>query len=348
MAVREHVTYEGVVDSAPNLEQLLTASASDHSDPSTRSDKVHGTMYGLAVGNLLGLPVEGSWFSDIDERFPDGVREIDPYERLRMMDDDLAQAVELAESLVGGDELMHDFAARMVQWYEDNARGCGHTTARVLAELMDGVPPPDAARNVFIELDGIAPNGAVMRCAPVAIANLNDPVGLIRQSAQSSVVTHFAPTCQWSCILINAVIALLCRGRRPDLTAIYQAALRDGMPDVLAQSESDGIPIDAFTAAAIGSPMPETMDWLRKNQRLVGHTLLAAQVGLWAAVTPLNFEDALVEVVSSGGDTDTNGAVAGAVLGARYGMDAIPDRWLYCVPEFDRIRDLAEDLGRLD
>ncbi len=347
MLEREDVRFEGVVHSAPNLEQLLSDSISNAGDPSNWSDRTHGTMFGLAVGNLLGIPVEGRWYSDIDRRYPDGVRYIDQHEKSRLMDDDLAQAVALAESLVCDSDLMHGFADRIVQWFEENARGCGHTTGSVIYELMDGVPPPEAARNIFVELDGIAPNGAVMRCAPVAIANLDDPNRLVRQSATSSVVTHFAPTCQWSCILVNAVIALLCRGLVPDLAAIFQAAQRDGMPDLLAQSQSDGIPSNVFAAIVNGERLPDSTDWLRVDQRLVGHTLLATQVGLWAAETPLYFEEALVEVVSSGGDTDTNGAVAGAVLGARYGVDAIPARWLDCVPESDRIHDLAMRLGRL-
>ena len=339
--------YEGVVDSAPNLERLISDSAPAQLDADELTDKVQGTMFGLAVGNLLGLPVEGHWYSDIDRRYPDGVRNIDPNEKYRLMDDDLAQAVSLGEALAFNSDLMHGFAERMIVWYEMNARGCGHTTARVIRELMAGVPPPDAARNVFIELNGIAPNGAVMRCAPVAIAGLNDPRSLVRRSAISSVVTHFAPICQWSCILVNAVIALYCQGIRPDLAALYDAAMRDGMPNLLAQSESDGIPSDVFAAITAGKNLPHSMDWLRVNQRLIGHTLLATQVGLWAARTPLGFEDALVEVVRSGGDTDTNGAVAGAVLGARYGKSAIPTRWLECVPESDRIEDLGMRLGGL-
>ena len=68
---------------------------------------------------------------------------------------------------------------------------------------------------------------------------------------------------------------------------------------------------------------------------------------MWAAVTPLNFEAALVEVVNAGGDTDTNGAVAAAVLGARYGVGSIPERWLSCVRERERIAALAERLLRV-
>ena len=81
------------------------------------------------------------------------------------------------------------------------------------------------------------------------------------------------------------------------------------------------------------------------NKHLWGHTLIALQMGLWAAVTPLYFGAALREVVRVGGDTDTNGAVVGAVLGARYGFDAIPGWWLTAVPELDHICDLANRLN---
>lgn len=356
MTDREDVRYEGVIYSTPYLERFMWDAMYGHaSDFHESSAGPVGTMLGLAVGNLLGLPVEGWSHQEIDQRYPDGVREINPREKSLPMDDDLAQAVELGEALITGPgeplishaDLMENFAERLVRWYAENGRGCGMTTGRVLELLGEGVPPPEAARSIYLETGGIAPNGAVMRCAPIAIYSYYFQQRMVQQSAITSVVTHFAPTCQWSCILINAVILLLHRGYYPNLPGIYRAALRDGMPDLLAQAESDGIPSDVFAAIAAGEPMPKSADWLRVNQRMIGHTLLATQVGLWAAEVPLDFEEVLVQVVSSGGDTDTNGAVAGAVLGARFGKWEIPYRWTDCVPEFDRIENLAMRLGRL-
>ena len=353
---RDDIRHDGIVYSTPYFERFMLDAMFGHgSDFDESSAGPVGTMFGLAVGNLLGLPVEGWSHVEISRRYPDGVREIDPREKTRPMDDDLAQAVELGEALLTGPgeplishaDLMEDFAERLVRWLSNNGRGCGTTTWRVIELLEDGVPAPDAARSVYLERDRIAPNGAVMRCAPIAIYTYHFQQRMVEQSAIASAVTHFAPTCQWSCILINAVILLLHRGFFVDLPGIYNAALRDGMPDLLAQCESDGIPSDVFAAIANGEKLPESMDWLRVDQRLIGHTLLATQVGLWAAVSPMDFEEALVQVVSSGGDTDTNGAVAGAVLGARYGKWEIPNRWLDCVPEADRIENLAMRLGRL-
>ena len=75
-----------------------------------------------------------------------------------------------------------------------------------------------------------------------------------------------------------------------------------------------------------------------------GRPLLAMSAGLWAAVTPLGFEDTLVAMVCPCGDADANAAVAGAVLGARYGASAIPQRWQNCIPQRARIERLADEL----
>ena len=85
------------------------------------------------------------------------------------MDDDLAQAVELGEALVEGGDLVGGFADRLVTWARENGRDMGFLTARVIRELEAGHAPPEAARLVY-EARPIAPNGGVMRCAPVALA----------------------------------------------------------------------------------------------------------------------------------------------------------------------------------
>ena len=116
---------------------------------------------------------------------------------------------------------------------------------------------------------------------------------------------------------------------------------------MLGAASHDGIPVEILDAIEDGAPMVEDASWLRQEQKLIGHTLLAMQVGLWSAVTPLGFESALRQIVEAGGDADTNGAVAGAVLGARYGASEIPQRWLDCVPERRRMESLADELAAL-
>ncbi len=309
-------------------------------------DRARGVMLGLAVGNLLGLPMEGWSYREIDRWYPDGILDIDSGEAFMPMDDDLAQAVDLGEALLGGGDYVGEFGRRLVAWRRENGRGIGITTDRVIGVLGAGHRAPDAARIAY-EGHPIAPNGGVMRCAPVALARFREPELLVSDSAATCVVTHYAPTSQWSCIVINAVIALLLKGTEPDLSALMAAASGDGCPDMLETALMDGIPSDVLESIASGVPVPEDCSWLRLDQRLIGHTLIALQAGLWAAVTPLGFEEALRQVVEAGGDTDTNGAVAGAVLGARYGATAIPGRWLDVIPQRDRIEGVADGLLEL-
>ncbi|MGH7406717.1 MAG: ADP-ribosylglycohydrolase family protein, partial [Candidatus Methylomirabilales bacterium] len=72
--------------------------------------------------------------------------------------------------------------------------------------------------------------------------------------------------------------------------------------------------------------------------------LKAMQVGLWVLQQGHDFETVLVEVVNTGGDTDTNGAVAGAVMGARVGLQGIPPRWQENIRDKDTLVDLADRL----
>ena len=329
-----------IVTTAPNVTSLLDSASGSREG---LRDRARGAMLGLVVGNLLGLPVEGWNHREIDRSYYEGVTDIDPREAVRPMDDDLAQAVDLGEALLEGGDHIGSFAGRLVTWARENGRGMGILTSRVIQELAAGHAPPDAARLVY-ESNPIAPNGGVMRCAPVALARHRQPEMLVRDSAASCVVTHYAVTCQWSGIMVNAVIAMLLRGVEPDLRSLMYAAAVDGAPDMLATALEDGIPAGVLSAIEDGAQVVPDASWLRRQQMLIGHTLLALQCGLWAAVTPLDLEAALRRVVEAGGDTDTNAAVAGAVLGARYGSAAIPERWLECVPERHRIEGLADAL----
>ncbi len=320
---------QGIVSAAPNLCQSLEANGA--AVPDNIQDRARGIILGLAVGNLLGLPVEGEgWTPErISQYYPAGVREIDPEEKHRRMDDDLAQTVDLGEALLAGGDYVNDLGRRLVHWRRVNARGIGITTNEVINYLENEYSPPEAGRIVYEKSGHIAPNGGVMRCAPVALACFGNAAALVRDSAATCTVTHYAPSCQWSCIILNVAIALLLRGGEPQPALLAQAAGADGAPGEVVE-----------WVAEVGADI----DSLRWNQPHIGHTLLCLQNGLWALVTPLDFEAALVQVVSAGGDTDTNGAVTGAVLGARYGAAAIPQRWLECVPQLERLEKLADDL----
>lgn len=301
--------------------------------PEALAPRYRGTLLGLAAGNSLGLRVESHSRALIARHHPEGVRDIPSEERRLPWDDDLAQAVILAESILENDELaLEDVATRLLAWRRANGRGVGHHTRRVLDAIEAGAPVSDAARIVWEESGrNAAGNGAVMRCAPAALRWRRDPERLVAETNRSALATHHDPRCGWSSVVVNTAIAAALEGRRLDAADLADAVDDAGAPPTVgfAVRSSDGVILDALAL---------------DHDNTMGYTLKAMQAGLWALAQDGPAEATLISIVNAGGDTDTNGAVAGAVLGAYHGVAAWPARWIENIGGASELTDLADQL----
>lgn len=79
----------------------------------------------------------------------------------------------------------------------------------------------------------------------------------------------------------------------------------------------------------------------------MGFTLFAAGIGLQVTGEGRGFEEGMRHVVSLGGDTDTNAAVAGALLGATHATSALPPAWLDRLADHEAIEAEARRLASL-
>ena len=295
-------------------------------------DRYRGALLGLAVGNSLGLPVEGWPSAEIRSRYPRGVREIDPLELKLPWDDDLAQAVILAEAILEYDTLRNDdLAARLIAWIESNGRGMGAQTRAVISALRQGILPSEAAKLIW-ERDGGHPagNGAVMRCAPVALRWPRDSRKLLEETENSSRVTHHDPRCAWSAFAVNLAVAEALNGRTASIDSIADALEAAG--------------VGPHTLQAVRGVSGRSVERLRLDGTAMGFTLKAMQAGMWCLEHSADFEESLVAVIQAGGDTDTNGAVTGAILGALHGASSIPERWVARIARADELTSLADKL----
>ena len=286
----------------------------------TLRDRYRGTLLGLAVGNSLGIPVESWPSAEIRRRYPKGIREIDPLEVELPWDDDLAQAVIIAEAILEKDTLLHeDLAARLMAWFESNGRGMGSQTRAVINALRQGMLPSEAARLVW-ERDGGQPagNGAVMRCAPVAMRWPRKSAKLLEETENSARVTHYDPRCAWSAFAVNLAVAEALNGRTASIDFIAAAL--------------DAAGVGPHTLQAVREVSGRSLERLRLDGTAIGFTLKAMQAGMWCLEHSADFEESLVTIIQAGGDTDTNGAVAGAILGALHGASSIPERWIAALP----------------
>ena len=324
--------------------------------------RARGLMVGIAAGNLLGIVQEGWPRERITETFPDGVREIAAAAGYPD-DDDLAQAIIIAEAAEQGPLDPDDQGRRLWEWAETNGLGMGGLTGHVL-ELYGGDVPQflgargrdgesrEPAGMPITEASRIAwggsraGNGAAMRCGPIAIRWRDNPAALVRNSIVSAVPTHWDKRCGWSCALLNVAAAAALRGESITPAELLTAS-HDGVRASLSELERHGYGADvpaSVREAVLRASDAEIAD-LRLDGDSMGFTLLALQVGLIALWRAANFEETLSNIIEAGGDTDTNGAVAGAMLGARFGLEAIPQRWRDRIGEIRAGRTPMESLA---
>lgn len=313
------------------LLKLLGRAAAPTEDDVAR-ERYRGALLGLACGNALGLQVEGVPADEIRLHMPGGVRDIHPHEASRDWDDDVAQAIELGECLLPGPLDVDVFVLRLIDWMEVNGRGIGRQTWEVLQKAKAGAEGTAAAWAVW-EASGRyrAGNGAVMRCPPVALRWRLRPQRLVKDAVNSAQATHYDPRCVWTTATTCAAIAL-------------ELAAADWTLEELATAlEGAGAPPEVIVAVEL-SASPEVSSLELDEWDSMGYTIRTMTAALWAATHPEDFEVTLLAVINAGGDTDTNGAVAGAVLGARFGATAVPDRWKDRLPNPWELEGLADRL----
>jgi ADP-ribosyl-[dinitrogen reductase] hydrolase len=277
-------------------------------------DRVVGSCLGLALGDALGAPFEGRRSS----RIPDPILELElPWHGgpPGTTTDDTAMARNLMRSLAarGGFE-PDDVVAQHLEWFRSDPPGIGALTRRVLRRVSRGEDAASAARAVWEERgpEVSAGNGSVMYCAPLGLAYANRPDELLELAPGLSALTHFDGRCRTAVLAVTLCVAALVRGETAE----------DGARSSLQAVEDleGGQELEFLVEAVGGSRAIDGPDQ--------GFCLFTAAAAFQALLRGDDVEPELRRVVSLGGDTDTNAAVAGALLGARDGVDELPSTWL--------------------
>jgi len=295
--------------------------------------RARGALLGLVAGNQLGVPTEHLGTADaIRKAFPNGVIDLSPPPKNSPYDDDAAMALLLGESLLASQGFdANDVARRWVKWMKVDGRGIGMTTRRALTLIDRGKEPFEAGRLANQENPGhAAGNGSVMRCIPVALRYHDDLDRLIRVSTQQAAITHADERCTWGAAAVNLAARELLHGNIYFIDEVLHKmgdraprVLREAIHRVPRESEGD-LPIARAGEA--------------------GYVVHCIEIAFWFVTHDRTLEDALIYLAQAGGDTDTNAAVAGALLGARYGEVSLPPRWMDQITGAEGIAQLAERL----
>lgn len=305
-------------------------------------DRFRGCLLGVAVGDALGMPVEGYSAYEIESKF-DRVRDMMPAPsdhfhsglEAGQFTDDTEETLLLAESMIESSGFsVERFADKLMGWGslwaldENLNRGVGFTTRSSVESLLSGTSWKESGLT-------IPTCGSAMRSAPIGLIYRCDLSLAGRYADLQSIPTHCGPASRAGAIAVAVAVALCLQGFPKD-TVLRTASSLAGVADkrfadrlLWISSLQDLEPSQAL--AEIG------------NSPDVSETVPAA----FYCFLMFEPEEALITAASSGGDTDSIASIAGSLFGAALGTGWIPERWLTCLEDRERIERVALDLSHL-
>lgn len=298
-------------------------------------DKALGALFGQAVGDALGMGAEFMSKEKVQEVYPSGLRH---YSDIRnnaiggFQPGDYTDDTEMMEQIVyslnneGKYDLM-SISQFFRRWYEYGPIDCGMQTANVLSNPLYRTDPLGVSKSTWeYENCDAAGNGGVMRTSVIGVLKGN----VEEMAADVCRLTHYDPRCVGSSVIVSMVIHQL---------VYYDYTMT---PDEVVQLGRKYDDVIEYYVQRATDPDIASLQLGEKRKR--GYTLKAMGAALWALWHPTSFVDGLVAIVNEGGDADSNGAPAGAVLGARFGYHAIPTEY---TEGLNRYKDLKREFEKL-
>jgi ADP-ribosylglycohydrolase len=265
--------------------------------------RAQGCLLGQVAGDSLGALVEFSSGDEVKSRYPEGPRLLADGGYWDLLagqpTDDSEMAFALARSIVAEDRFDRAAVKRAYQeWMRSEPFDVGGT---VRAALADRLNPHSKA------------NGSLMRASPLGIyAHALEPSAVTDLAHQDSRITHPNPACLDAvAVFLVAVAHAVALGDGP--RGAYDAAVR------WAAGAGTFRVKDALKRAATEAPVCD--------QGTEGYVVIALQNAFHELLHAKSLEEGVVNTVRRGGDTDTNAAIVGALLGAVHGREAVPEQW---------------------
>lgn len=267
--------------------------------------RAEGCLLGQLAGDSLGGLVEFKSLSEIHRRYPNGVRELadgGTWDTIAgQPTDDSEMALMLARTLVTeGRYDAEEVRKAYVFWLNSHPFDCGNT---VRSGLHGGFNSDSQA------------NGALMRISPLGIFCWNTGLETTSTLAQQDAALTHPHTV---CLQANALFAMAIAQLTSNLKTPQQ--IYEDIKSWAVDLKVEKLLMDAILDAAYSAPAD--------YETLMGWVIIAFQNALWQLLHAPTLEEGVVDTVMRGGDTDTNAAIAGALLGAAHGRDAVPKQWV--------------------
>lgn len=348
-------------------------------DKQQLQNKIRGSITGGAIGDALGYPIEFVYsFNDICARYgKEGITEFDmsyPWleseEKKALFSDDTQMTLYTAEGLLeaerNGKPIAPTVCNAYLAWYAHQAgrkvkisyqsklseieelnqnRAPGNTCLSALAAIHAGKEPQNASKGC----------GGIMRVAPVGLygaAHDWSPADTARLAGELAELTHLHPLSTYSSAAL-AVIVQLCASSEDTVDKeMFKGIVDKSLKIVSNIYGADAAAMDEFRKI-VGNAMslendPQS-DWQIIEDR-IGEGWVAEETLAIALFSTLrhvdDFTGCLISAVNHGGDSDSTGAVAGNIIGAILGDDAIPGKFKKEIQLRDLLLHAADDLAK--
>ncbi|MBN1320817.1 MAG: ADP-ribosylglycohydrolase family protein [Thermoleophilia bacterium] len=309
-------------------------------------ERAQGCLLGQLAGDSLGSLVEFRSESSIRAEYPDGVHDLadgGAHDTVAgQPTDDSEMALMLARSIIraGGFD-PGEAAVAYAHWFGSPPFDYGGTTAQALrpalAALGRGEDPASVARAAQEAASRESQaNGALMRVSPLGIlAHALASTDAAELARRDAALTHPHQVCQDASAVFVVAIAHAVR-EGPGAKETY-AFVREWVRTSDATGSEPTRPIHPAICECLELAASTPPADFHHQQ---GWVLIALRNAFWQLLHAPSPEAGIVDTVMRGGDTDTNAAIVGALLGAVYGMGALPLPWidaiLSCRPERGR------------
>ena len=300
--------------------------------------KFIGALIGTAVGDASGAPLEGYSMDEVSSVCGGN----DTWEMISgRYTDDTEMMIGVAESLIENKGFNgEDMALRFIENY-DQSRGYGPGSKEALRRITEGESWKEASKTLF-RGKGSYGNGAAMRIAPVGIFYYDDADKLREIAYTSSHITHSHVLGKEGAALQAFSIALAVRGTEKEAMMLE---LKDFVKTEVYKEKLSKV--ESLLENGTEVSKKEVISELGNGEAAFN----SVPTAVYSFLRADSFKDAVVYAVSLGGDTDTIGAMTGAISGAYYGEAAIPEVWEKKLEEGKKgrqyIRWLGEELYRV-
>ncbi|WNJ17652.1 ADP-ribosylglycohydrolase family protein [Pontibacter sp. G13] len=312
------------------------------------SHPAYPMLFGLAIGDALGVPFEFR-SSEQMRQFPatDMVGFGTHNQPAGTWSDDSSLTFCLAEALVEGYSL-EGAASRMVAFKEQNywtPRGelfdIGLTTSQELSQLaeqLSGGEPSKLNRRILIENEEANGNGALMRISPLLFQIWSmKPVDQYQAIFEQAALTHPHSRSAMACMMYLNFMRHLIKGIDKHRAYELMKGIIRSLWDRISYKESERMHFDRIMNGDI-----RKLD--RSELRSGGYVMETIEATFWCLLMEDGYSQTVLSAINLGHDTDTTGAVVGALAGVYYGLGDIPEDWLTSLARMEDIFSLGAQL----